>query len=334
MISVPYRHWRGGFVLWYYEPVARNEAARGGRALRVGRVGIGGHMSIGGLFVVAMAVALVLAPGGDGFCRLNLPQIQWQAKITGRDHRALKGYFSHLESGKTNRFPDDEVRSILLQSLPEAYRRGYDERANERVEGSQGAAGLGVRLLYVEGGREEKPVRALFSYGCFSRRKGVGFRDEGLAGLVIDMDSTTLSMVREEPSCETCPELVRIVPEKEVRINGKNIVGLNFVTSNDTPGRPSSTGVVREERINLFLFEDRRIKPAGSVLKVREEMIHDPDNVDVRTVYSGGLVFRKDMKGNIIGILSPYTVKRNGALSDKGMFRFVWDGDRGEFVRE
>jgi hypothetical protein len=314
--------------------VARDGAARGGRALRVGRAGVVGHMSIGGLFVVAIAFVLVFAAGRDGFCRLNLPQIQWQAKIAGRDHRALKGYFSRLESGKTNRFPDDEVRSILLQSLPEVSRRGCEEPVNQRGEGSPGMASLGVRLLYVEGSREEKPVRVLLAYGCFSKRNEVGFRDEGLASLVIDTDYSTLSMVREEPSCETCPELVRIVPEKEVRINGNSIVGLNFMTWNDKPGRPSSTDVIREERINFFLFEDRRIKPAGSVLKVREETRHDPANVDVRTLYTAGLVFRKDMKGNIIGILSPYTIKRNGNLSDKGMFRFVWDGDRSEFVRE
>jgi hypothetical protein len=112
------------------------------------------------------------------------------------------------------------------------------------------------------------------------------------------------------------------------------VVGLNFVTSSDNPCCPSSARTFREEMISFFLFDGTETKPAGSVLKSREEVVSARDGGDVQTFYSAGLVFKKDMKGNIIGILSPYRIRRNSIWSDKGMLRFIWDGGRSEFVRE
>jgi hypothetical protein len=291
------------------------------------------HKCIWWLFGVAL-FASVFVVARDGSCRFNLPQVEWQTKIEGQDHRALRGYFSHLEQGKMNRSPDSRVSALLLQNLPEVYRKGCDELVNHWGEAALGTAGLGVRILYTEGNKDEREIRVLLSYVCFSKVKENTFRDERLASLVMDKDGSRLSMVPQKPNCETCSEMVHIASENEVRIGGKSVVGLGFVTSSDNPCCPSPERTFREEIVNFFLFNDGETKPAGSVLKSREEMVHNPDSGDLRTAYSAGLVFKKDMKGNIIGILSPYRIKRNNGWSDKGMLRFKWDGDRGEFVLE
>jgi hypothetical protein len=288
------------------------------------------------MWLLSGVVLLVSVSVGvrDGYCRFNLPQVEWQTRIEGQDHRALKGYFSHLERGKVNVSPDGRVSAVLLQNLPEVYRKGCDELVNQWGAAALGTAGLGVRILYIEGNKDERGTHALLSYVCFSRVEENSFRDERLASLAMEKDSSQLSMIPQKPNCETCSELVRIVPEKEVRIGGRSVVGLNFVTSSENPCCSSSASTFKEERINFFLFDGMETKPAGSVLKTREEVISTRGSGDVQTVYTAGLVFKKDMKGNIIGILSPYTIKRNSVWSDKGMLRFDWDGGRGEFVRE
>jgi hypothetical protein len=285
-------------------------------------------------FSGVVAVVLVFVGVRDGFGRFNLPQIESQTRIEGQDHRALKDYFSRLEQGKMNVSLDSRVGAVLLQNLPETYKKGCDELVNQWGEAALGTASLGVRILHMEGNKDEKWMHVLLSYVCFSRMKENAFHDERLASLVMEKDSSQLFMIPQKPSCETCSELVRIVPEKEVRIGGRSVVGLNFVTSSDNPCCSSSARTFREERISFFLFDGMETKPAGSVVKTREEVTSTRDGGEVQTVYTAGLVFKKDMKGNIVGILSPYTIKRNSVRSDKGMHRFNWDGSKGEFVRE
>jgi hypothetical protein len=149
---------------------------------------------------------------------------------------------------------------------------------------------------------------------------------------VVDRESSKLSLIAQDRNCLTGADLVRIVLEKEVKIGGKSVVGLGFKSSSDSLCLPSPSATVREERISFFLFDDESVKTAGSVLKTREESIHDPERGDVRSVYNAGLVFKKDMRGNIVGILSPYTIEQSNRPREKGMLRFSWIGERGEFV--
>jgi hypothetical protein len=51
--------------------------------------------------------------------------------------------------------------------------------------------------------------------------------------------------------------------------------------------------------------------------------------------YNGGIVFKKDMKGNIIDILSTYSEKTDeGRVLHKGMLRFAWNSERKQFIQE
>ncbi len=92
--------------------------------------------------------------------------------------------------------------------------------------------------------------------------------------------------------------------------------------------------MTKDERVNFYLMQDNGIKPAGSVLKSREEHTGANGANEEKTVYSASIIFKKDMKGNIIGILVPYTVVRNARRSGKGMLRYDWNSGTGEFVKE
>jgi hypothetical protein len=81
-------------------------------------------------------------------------------------------------------------------------------------------------------------------------------------------------------------------------------------------------------------MQDNGIKPAGSVLKGREEYAGTNGANKERTVYGASIIFKKDMKGNIIGILSPYTVVKNARRSGKGMVRYYWNSEKEEFMKE
>ena len=289
-----------------------------------------GHFSV----VASILLIFLFATVEQGFCQFDLPQIERQTIIEGRDHLALKRYVSGLKQGMMNRSPDIRTKAILLERVPEEYKKGCNELTDRWREVSAGVVGLGARILYVETGREEKPTRILLAYSCFfdQTEKKRLVRDEWLASLVVDRESSRLSVIGQDRSCLTSADLTQIIPEKEVKIGGKNIVGLGFTASKDSLCFPTSSATIREERISFFLFDDESIKAAGSVLKTREESRRDSEMGDARSVYDAGLVFKKDMKGNIVGILSPYTIKRNNQSSEKGMLRLLWIREKGEFV--
>jgi hypothetical protein len=286
--------------------------------------------------VAGVLLFSLIASVQQGFSRFDLPQIEWQTRIGGQDHKVLKRYFAGLEQGKMKTAPDTKAKAILLERVSEEYRKGCNELTDRWRKMSAGVVGLDVRLLYVQAGKEEKPTRVLLAYSCFldQTEKDRSVRDERLASLVVDKESSNLSVIAQERNCLTGSDLVHIAPEKEVKIGGKSVVGLGFTALHDSLCLPSSFATLREERIRFFLFDDEGITVAGSVLKAREESVHDPEKGDVRSVYDAGLVFKKDMKGNIVGILSPYTVKRNNRPSEKGMLRLLWSGERGEFIPE
>ena len=111
------------------------------------------------------------------------------------------------------------------------------------------------------------------------------------------------------------------------------MIGLNFTASNENLSEAGPAIVLREERVNFYLFEDNGIKFAGSVLKVREEPPAQGAG-GAKEVYNGAIVFKKDMKGNIIGILSPYTVTSGETRIEKGMVRYDWDIEKEIFMKE
>jgi hypothetical protein len=298
-------------------------------------VGMKKHRALGFFLIVLTGVLSVAAFRSVAFCRLNLPQIEQQTTIEGRDHQVLKDSLLRFEQEKANNSPNDLLKRVLLRALPGVYRMGCREMVDQWGPAAEGTAALSVRVLHVEAGKEENPARALLAYTCSSGAGGQAgpYRDERLGALVIERNSSRLSMMAQDKDCETCPELVRITPEKDVRIGGKGLIGLNFLKSNENPCC-GKVDILKEERVYFYLFQDDGVKPAGSVLKGREESVRSGEANPVKTVYRAGVVFKKDMKGNIVGILSPYTVEKNDRRTDKGMIRFNWDGERGEFVTQ
>jgi len=287
------------------------------------------------ILLVLVAVLSAALGRSSAFCSPDPTQVERQTQIRGQDCQTLKDFFARLEQDKTNKAPSEEVRRILLQALPEAYRKGWVETMSRAGTGTEGSACMTVRVLYVEG-RKEEAIRALITYTILLRtgEASATSYDERLGALVILRDAARLSIMEQEKDREG-PQLVRILPEKEVRIGGKGVIGLNFAGSNENPidGGDGAAAPVKEERVNFYVFRDYEIKPAGSVLKSREERLREGDSY-VRSVYSGAVIFKKDMKGNIIGILSPYTVSRDDRRIEKGMVRYNWDGEKETFVKE
>ena len=140
-------------------------------------------------------------------------------------------------------------------------------------------------------------------------------------------------MMPDDGDCENCQALTRILPEKEIHIGGKCVVGLSVLKTSENPCCTLSAAT-KEERVNFYLMQDNGIKPAGSVLKGREEYAGTNGANKERTVYGASIIFKKDMKGNIIGILSPYTVVKNARRSGKGMVRYYWNSEKEEFMKE
>jgi hypothetical protein len=284
--------------------------------------------------LLTVVVLSVLAVATDAHCRLNLPEMRQETRITNEDHRNLRQFFSRIDHDNPHKTLDDRILGVLVHALPEAFKRGCTEIVSKWNSSAGGSASISMRLLFVEGRRESGPIRALLSFSCSSRDGSrPGLRDERLVSLIVDKDFSTLTTLADEKDCESCSDLLHIVLEKEVRIGGHTLVGLNFVRSNGNAPWPTTSDLLREERVRFYLFDDTGVNPAGSVVKAREERVPDTDKGYVTMTYSAGLVFKKDMKGNIVGILSPYTAKTSDGKNEKGMVRFAWDADRKEFVK-
>jgi hypothetical protein len=287
------------------------------------------HLRLFMLFVLSVVLSGSLPR--TALCGPDHRQAPGEAVIRGRDCQILKDFFERFEQDKTNRVPGGEVKQILLQALPEVYRKEWAEGMARTGAGTDGPACMTVRVLYVEGRKEEKPIRALIAFSTLLKtgEGSAAYYDERLGALVILRDEARLSLMEQEKDREGL-QFVRISPEKEVRIGGHGVIGLDFAGSNENQISAGPAALLKEERVNFYVFQDGGIKPAGSVLKSREERLREGDS----DVYSGAVIFKKDMKGNIIGILSPYTVTRDDRRIEKGMVRYVWDKEKETFVRE
>ncbi len=222
----------------------------------------------------------------------------------------------------------------MFQALPGEYKKGWIEALGRAGVGINESVDMTVRVLYVEGRKEEKPIRALITFTVLPRtgEASAASYDERLAALVIGRDAAHLSIMEREEDREGL-QLVHILQEKEVHIGGRNVIGLNFTGVNENQIEAGTATLLKEERVNFYIFEDSEIKPAGSVLKGREENLREGGR-NVRSVYSGTIVFKKDMKGNVIGILSPYTITRDSRRIEKGMVRYSWNSEKETFVKE
>lgn len=290
--------------------------------------------SISRFFPVIIAAVLCVSWQGTALCAPNPSETPYETRIEGEDHVILKDFFARFEQNGANRIPGEAIRRVLLQALPDVCKNDCEETADQLGHGADGTTRMTVKILFVNAREEEKPIRALIAFVFLSEAGDFTNRFHELtAALVIDRDSSRLSIVQQDPGYGKCREFGRIAVEREVRIGGRDVVGLRLVRLNENPPGGESTSVLREERINFYVFEDNGIRPAGSVLKAREER-QSGDTGEVKSVYTATVVFKKDMKGNIVGILSPYTTTMNDARTEKGMVRYIWDSEKEAFVKE
>ena len=259
--------------------------------------------------------------------------------IVGQEHAILRHYLNRA-GNRLNQPLDNTIKSVLLRNGPEPYGRGCDGSTGRWDGAPSGKGSSDVRLIFSEGHKEDGSIQALLVYGCSAERKDSEGResDERLAGLFLDRDGSRITAVPIDAGGGHAARL-RIQLDRELKIGGKSIIGL-LVASSGGEQAPASSGgeqaqasqAVREEKIEFFLMDEQGVKPAGSVLKRRDNL--PGGSLEVARTYEAALVLKKDMKGNITGILSPYVIKDNGKASMKGMFRFNWDPVRGEFVQE
>jgi hypothetical protein len=288
-------------------------------------------MSLITFFVVAVAALSAVAPR-SGLC--DPGPVTAPATIKGRDCQVLKDFFARFEQDRTNKVPDNEVKLVLLQALPDMYKEGWAEAMSPTGPGGGGSSAVTVRVVHVEGRKEDKPIRALITFALLSKTEGTPAPcyDERLAALVIRRDAALLSVMEHETERGE-GRFVHIAREKEVRIGGHGLIGLSFKALNDCLADTGVGTFPKQERVNFYLFQDNGIKFAGSVLKTREERL--PGGAKgTKAIYKGAIVFKKDMKGNIVGILSPYTVTREDGRVEKGMARYAWDVNDETFVKE
>jgi hypothetical protein len=279
---------------------------------------------------------LVLFLWRDASCAPELQRNPEEILIEGQDHAILQANFSQMEQGKATRPLNGEIAQALFRALPDSCKNACEEQVSRLGEGAAGTAGMTIDVIYVEARKEEGPIRALVTIACSSKDKAFAgaFREERLATLVINRGSSRLALMAEETAGEKRPGFVTIGVEKEIRINGRAVVGLDFVRSRSDASEGEAVGILKDERIQFYVFGEEGIKPAGSVLKGREERISSGDGRQTRSVYNAAVVFKKDMKGNIIGILSPFTFKKDDKRAAKGMVRYGWDDEKQAFVKE
>ena len=289
------------------------------------------------LCLAFIAIAqLVLFLWRDASCAPDLQRNPGEIVIEGQDHAILQAGFSRMEQGKAARPVDGEVAQALFRALPDSYKNACEEQVSKLGEGAEGTAGMTIDVVYVEPRKEEGPIRALVAIACSSKDEAFAgaFREERPAALVINRGSSRLAFMAADPAGDKGPGFVRIALGKEIRINGRDVIGLDFARSRGDPSGSEAVGILRDERIQFYVFGDDGIKPAGSVLKEREELLGSGDGRQTRSVYSAAVVFKKDMKGNIIGILSPFTLKKDNKRTGKGMVRYDWDDEKQAFVKE
>jgi hypothetical protein len=281
-------------------------------------------------FLVALAMLSVAGLPRVGLCAPSPTAVG--VTIDGQGFGILKDFFARFAQGRANKVPDDEVKRVLLQAIPEGYRKGWSDAMARGPSGFDRSPTLTVRVLYVDGRKDEKSIRALVTFALLQKAESTPATryDERLAAIVIDRDAALLSMMEQEKDWKE-GRLVHILQEKEIHIRGRGLVGLNFTTLSDDPN--GADAAVKQETVNFYLFQDNGVKFAGSVLKMREERVPGGP-VGARSVYRGSIIFKKDMKGNIVGILSPYTVTEEDKRVDKGMVRYTWDAGAEAFVRE
>ena len=72
--------------------------------------------------------------------------------IKGQDHENLRDFFGRFRQEDIEQPPKGEVKRILLEALPEAYKSGCADMVGHWGPGADGTEAMSVRVLHVEAG--------------------------------------------------------------------------------------------------------------------------------------------------------------------------------------
>jgi hypothetical protein len=266
--------------------------------------------------------ALVIFVPTTGNCRFNLPDVQKIVTVSREDHRILKTFFTGREADKPKKVASDNVVEVLRRNLPGLWK--------SEIGGSHQVT---ARVIHIEDGQGEKPILSFLVLGCDDR--GAHTCDDNLVGLKVEKETTSIVPIAAHKECDSCSNEVKIVLERRVRVDGLVVIGVNFLTAYEIEDEDRPFESVTQEEVHFFVFDGGEVRQAGQVVKSRTETVATPGKGDTTKTYHGGIVFKKDMKGNITGILSPYTEKTGeGRVVDRGMLRLAWNSAMKQFVRE
>ena len=151
---------------------------------------------------LALALTFALmstALAGPALCSPDAAPVPREATIKGQDCQVLKDFFSRFEQEKTNKVPSEDVKRVLLNAMPEAYEGAWVEEVSRAGAVIDVPASVTVRVLYVEGRKEDKPIRALITFTLLLRAKEASATcyDEKLAALVVRRDAAVLSLMEQ-----------------------------------------------------------------------------------------------------------------------------------------
>ena len=99
--------------------------------------------------LTAVIVALSVVFPRPVLCRLNLPELEGQTMIEGQDHQMLKDFFARFQQEDIQRSPGGEVKRILLDALPQAYKNGCTDMVAHWGPEANGTEALSVKVLHV-----------------------------------------------------------------------------------------------------------------------------------------------------------------------------------------
>ncbi|MBI5020765.1 MAG: hypothetical protein HZB59_04960 [Ignavibacteriales bacterium] len=254
----------------------------------------------------------------------NLPQLNIEKSILGKDHKQIFTYFNPLEIPPPSL--DDSIGKIILKYLPKEYKIGCKEMISKWGSTVKGTESTVLRVMAIKNipGSAQHVFLALT---CFSTAPGYGdkYYDERLLTLSIQSDSTKLKFIPSGKPCNECSELTHIGLEDDtLSIGGEPAISINYGSSTTNPCCDGSVSVI-EHKIKFFQITKLGIKELLSLTMERSETFHDDVMGDSTVQYTSLIDFEKDKNGTINRVNLNHRTTINDSISNRGVTWYTWN---------
>lgn len=260
----------------------------------------------------------------------NLPQLNINKTIHGKDHKQILSYFSPLEIPPSSL--DENISKIVMKYIPKEYRDGCKRMISKWGSLAKGTEATALRTLTIKNipGSAQYIFLALT---CFSTAPGYGdkYYDERLLTLSIQNDSTKLTFIPSGKPCDECSDLTHIGLEDDtLSISGQPAVSINFGSSTTNPCCDGPVSVI-EHKIKFLHITNTGIKEVLSLTMERNETIHDDVMGDSTTQYTALADFEQDNNGNIIRVNINHKTIINDSTTSRGVIWYTWNRKANRF---